>query len=171
MTLAWHEKMKVHAPGEVRSMGLCGTASRDVLIKTTDELGGVTCKRCKERLKHLFGKGTATMGETKKQIEGLPRFTRGPRIVEDREERIVVWADRYHDELASFRIGETETTEQFEACHAEQLANAHLDAAAPDLYDALVGLLELADEWAAYGAEKPPIDAARKALAKARGET
>ena len=47
-------------------------------------------------------------------------------------------------------------------------ANAHLIAAAPDLYAALDGLLGLLDAGSLY---EPQAYAARTALAKARGET
>ena len=47
-------------------------------------------------------------------------------------------------------------------------ANAHLIAAAPDLYAALDGLLGLLDAGSLY---EPQAYAARAALAKARGET
>ena len=46
-------------------------------------------------------------------------------------------------------------------------ANAHLIAAAPDLYAALNGLLGLLDAGSLY---EPQAYAARAALAKARGE-
>lgn len=49
----------------------------------------------------------------------------------------------------------------------EQLANAHLIAAAPDLYAALDGLLGLLDAGSLY---EPQAYAARAALAKARGQ-
>ena len=51
---------------------------------------------------------------------------------------------------------------------AECTANAHLIAAAPDLYAALDGLLGLLDAGSLY---EPQAYAARTALAKARGET
>jgi hypothetical protein len=51
---------------------------------------------------------------------------------------------------------------------AECTANAHLIAAAPDLYAALDGLLGLLDAGSLY---EPQAYAARAALAKARGET
>ena len=49
----------------------------------------------------------------------------------------------------------------------EQEANAHLIAAAPDLYAALDGLLGLLDAGSLY---EPQAYAARAALAKARGQ-
>ena len=51
---------------------------------------------------------------------------------------------------------------------AWQNGNAHLIAAAPDLYAALDGLLGLLDAGSLY---EPQAYAARAALAKARGET
>ena len=51
---------------------------------------------------------------------------------------------------------------------SEVEANAHLIAAAPDLYAALDGLLGLLDAGSLY---EPQAYAARTALAKARGET
>jgi hypothetical protein len=50
----------------------------------------------------------------------------------------------------------------------QSLADAHLIAAAPDLYAALDGLLGLLDAGSLY---EPQAYAARAALAKARGET
>lgn len=50
---------------------------------------------------------------------------------------------------------------------AERDANAHLIAAAPDLYAALDGLLGLLDAGSLY---EPQAYAARAALAKARGQ-
>ena len=47
-------------------------------------------------------------------------------------------------------------------------ANAHLNAAAPDMAEALDGLLGLLDAGSLY---EPQAYAARTALAKARGET
>ena len=56
-----------------------------------------------------------------------------------------------------------------ETTYNESEANANLIAAAPDLYEALVGVLKLWD--ATIGSEEDAIKQARKAIAKARGET
>lgn len=52
----------------------------------------------------------------------------------------------------------------------EDEANAHLIAAAPELYEALVALMDLESRDRVMPAG-PEWDAARAALAKARGET
>lgn len=57
----------------------------------------------------------------------------------------------------------------------EDTANAHLIAAAPDLYEALSLFLEVAEAFSEEGSplpsDGPSFDRARTALAKARGET
>ena len=53
--------------------------------------------------------------------------------------------------------------------HETKFEDAKLIAAAPDLYDALASVLKLWD--ATIGSEEPAIKQARKAVAKARGET
>jgi hypothetical protein len=60
-----------------------------------------------------------------------------------------------------------------DAPYAETRANARLIAAAPDLYEALEAILQTVDAQYASGIRWDPAqrDAARKALAKANGET
>lgn len=54
--------------------------------------------------------------------------------------------------------------------YSHQIANAHLIAAAPCLYDALERLTQFVDETCAYVEADPLIEAARAALSRARGE-
>ena len=51
---------------------------------------------------------------------------------------------------------------------AEFTANAHLIAAAPDLYEALAAIMS--ERWSPGGRSEEASDLARAALAKARGE-
>ena len=75
------------------------------------------------------------------------------------------------DERAPYRgmIARLQSAEHINGIAKDELvANAHLIAAAPDLYAALDGLLGLLDAGSLY---EPQAYAARAALAKARGET
>ena len=74
------------------------------------------------------------------------------------------------DERAPYRgmIARLQSAEHIEGIAKDELvANAHLIAAAPDLYAALDGLLGLLDAGSLY---EPQAYAARAALAKARGQ-
>lgn len=52
----------------------------------------------------------------------------------------------------------------------EDRANANLIAAAPDLYEALADCIDIIETEAAQFYHCPAVDAAKQALAKARGE-
>jgi len=56
------------------------------------------------------------------------------------------------------------------AADQESRANAHLIAAAPDLYEALTDLVKLIDEVAPSYADSTVVFAARAALSKAEGQ-
>lgn len=63
-------------------------------------------------------------------------FSQGDWSLEEREIRIIVRAEGFHDEVASFPLYEeyAETPEQEIALHNEQMANATLFVAAPKMY-------------------------------------
>lgn len=69
-----------------------------------------------------------------------------------------------------------EVFDDSDSCTLPDEANAHLIAAAPELYDALETLLDINDNGGPFGGELyqdrvvRSIECARKALAKARGE-
>lgn len=91
--------------------------------------------------------------------ERREKFTPGPWVADG----TTVYADAFksgrnvYGAVACLAIGEDDTAFQ-------EIANAHLIAAAPDLYEALEGVLRVADR------QTVEFDAARAALAKARGE-
>lgn len=94
-----------------------------------------------------------------------PKWTPGPWAVE-RNKRTWGWVDVVGPSLGVG--GPTQATDLTLADEVKRIAEAHLIAAAPDLYAALDGLLGLLDAGSLY---EPQAYAARAALAKARGET
>ena len=94
-----------------------------------------------------------------------PKWTKGPWAVE-RNKRTWGWVDVVGPSLGVG--GPTQATDLTLADEVKRIAEAHLIAAAPDLYAALDGLLGLLDAGSLY---EPQAYAARTALAKARGET
>ena len=94
-----------------------------------------------------------------------PKWTKGPWAVE-RNKRTWGWVDVVGPSLGVG--GPTQATDLTLADEVKRIAEAHLIAAAPDLYAALDGLLGLLDAGSLY---EPQAYAARAALAKARGET
>jgi len=94
-----------------------------------------------------------------------PKWTPGPWAVE-RNKRTWGWVDVVGPSLGVG--GPTQATDLTLADEVKRIAEAHLIAAAPDLYAALYGLLGLLDAGSMY---EPQAYAARAALAKARGET
>lgn len=82
----------------------------------------------------------------------MTEFTKGP------------WMAVFDDELGAY-VASTDTTYDI-VCHVHE-ANAHLIAAAPDLYEALDAII-VDDTW---GLDHPVYMKCRAALAKARGET
>lgn len=77
------------------------------------------------------------------------------------------WEPR-HDELVA---KDGNTVAIFLCCGGQEVnaANAHLIAAAPELYEALEMMLKMV-EFGGFGKDAA-MDTARSALAKARGET
>ena len=94
-----------------------------------------------------------------------PKWTPGPWAVE-RNKRTWGWVDVVGPSLGVG--GPTQATDLTLADEVKRIAEAHLIAAAPDLYAALDGMLGLLDAGSLY---EPQAYAARTALAKARGET
>ena len=94
-----------------------------------------------------------------------PKWTPGPWAVE-RNKRTWGWVDVVGPSLGVG--GPTQATDLTLADEVKRIAEAHLISAAPDLYEALDGLLGLLDDGSLY---EPQAYAARAALAKARGET
>ena len=92
-----------------------------------------------------------------------PKWTPGPWAVE-RNKRTWGWVDVVGPSLGVG--GPTQATDLTLADEVKRIAEAHLIAAAPDLYAALDGLLGLLDAGSLY---EPQAYAARAALAKARG--
>ncbi len=93
-----------------------------------------------------------------------PKWTPGPWAVE-RNKRTWGWVDVVGPSLGVG--GPTQATDLTLADEVKRIAEAHLIAAAPDLYAALDGLLGLLDAGSLY---EPQAYAARAALAKARGQ-
>ena len=95
-----------------------------------------------------------------------PKWTKGPWPIKPTGDfkRIVI-GDGLVDGPGGYEVAEVYSDD---CDRDEALANAHLIAAAPDLYAALDGLLGLLDAGSLY---EPQAYAARAALAKARGET
>ena len=87
-----------------------------------------------------------------------PKFTPGPWLVRANEPWVI--AKNYGDMKSVFHVNHPAEPSK------TQMANAHLIAAAPDLYHALSDLLEQCRQ---YG-HMDEIRAAEIALAKARGE-
>ena len=94
-----------------------------------------------------------------------PKWTKGPWPIKPTGDfkRIVI-GDGLVDGPGGYEVAEvySDDCDRYEA-----MANAHLIAAAPDLYAALDGLLGLLDSGSLY---EPQAYAARAALAKARGQ-
>jgi trehalose/maltose hydrolase-like predicted phosphorylase len=92
------------------------------------------------------------------------KFKKGPFCVTDHGHYATVYEDREHGyHIASF-IGPDECT--------QPIANAHLFAAAPELYEALDALEQAFMSHTHWNGDPPAeIVAARTILAKARGET
>ena len=91
-----------------------------------------------------------------------PKWTKGPWAVE-RNKRTWGWVDVVGPSLGVG--GPTQATDLTLADEVKRIAEAHLIAAAPDLYAALE---QIVFDW---DGEPEDMFAARAALAKARGET
>lgn len=64
--------------------------------------------------------------------------TPGPWEAQERDERVVLFADGFHDEMASFpTLFDCDTEAQADAVAEEQIANATMAAAAPEMFAAL----------------------------------
>lgn len=100
-----------------------------------------------------------------------PKWTPGPWAVE-RNKRTWGWVDVVGPSLGVG--GPTQATDLTLADEVKRIAEAHLIAAAPDLYDALQRLLRFVAEHTASGEVVPAhtVEHVRTyaALAKARGE-
>jgi hypothetical protein len=69
--------------------------------------------------------------------------TAGPWTVENRDERLLIWADGRHDPIADLSlVVEGVEPETEAACAEEQEANARLIAASPALFAALKGIMQ-----------------------------
>ena len=98
-----------------------------------------------------------------------PKWTPGPWAVE-RNKRTWGWVDVVGPSLGVG--GPTQATDLTLADEVKRIAEAHLIAAAPDLYAALEKALNfITNTESEMGETLPCGDAARAALAKARGET
>ena len=95
-----------------------------------------------------------------------PKWTKGPWPIKTTGDfkRIVI-GDGLVDGPGGYEVAEVYSDD---CDRDEAMANAHLIAAAPDMAEALDGLLGLLDAGSLY---EPQAYAARTALAKARGET
>ena len=94
-----------------------------------------------------------------------PKWTKGPWPIKPTGDfkRIVI-GDGLVDGPGGYEVAEVYSDD---CDRDEAMANAHLIAAAPDLYAALDGLLGLLDAGSLY---EPQAYAARAALTKARGQ-
>lgn len=113
------------------------------------------------------------------------KFTRGPWYIDHDQTplEIIGPAENYRrfgvdGERALASVGDDIVYEDRPRLEEEDTANAHLIAAAPDLYDALEKLLARYTQLAGCGdcgnlvpEEEAEVIASRAALAKARGET
>ena len=98
-----------------------------------------------------------------------PKWTPGPWAVE-RNKRTWGWVDVVGPSLGVG--GPTQATDLTLADEVKRIAEAHLIAAAPDLAEALEKALNfITNTESEMGETLPCGDAARAALAKARGET
>jgi hypothetical protein len=95
-----------------------------------------------------------------------PKWTPGPWAVE-RNKRTWGWVDVVGPSLGVG--GPTQATDLTLADEVKRIAEAHLIAAAPDLYAELVSLMAAYAEC--NGEDHPAYGRAEYALAKARGET
>lgn len=95
-----------------------------------------------------------------------PKWTKGPWAVE-RNKRTWGWVDVVGPSLGVG--GPTQATDLTLADEVKRIAEAHLIAAAPDLYAELVSLMAAYAEC--NGECHPAYGRAEYALAKARGET
>jgi len=91
--------------------------------------------------------------------------TPGPWEVEDRDERLLIWADGNHDAIAIIgTVAEGADEDAQEKYEEEQRANARLIAAAPAMYEALEGFVRWVDAGYPDGPQAVQ-EAALKALA------
>lgn len=98
-----------------------------------------------------------------------PKWTPGPWAVE-RNKRTWGWVDVVGPSLGVG--GPTQATDLTLADEVKRIAEAHLIAAAPDMAEALEKALNfITNTESEMGETLPCGDAARTALAKARGET
>ena len=98
-----------------------------------------------------------------------PKWTPGPWSVE-RNKRTWGWVDVVGPSLGVG--GPTQATDLTLADEVKRIAEAHLIAAAPDMAEALEKALNfITNTESEMGETLPCGDAARAALAKARGET
>ena len=98
-----------------------------------------------------------------------PKWTPGPWAVE-RNKRTWGWVDVVGPSLGVG--GPTQATDLTLADEVKRIAEAHLIAAAPDMAEALEKALNfITNTESEMGETLPCGDAARAALAKARGET
>lgn len=89
-----------------------------------------------------------------------PKWTPGPWEVKKAGSCTEIWADR----------GQVASIDLFPRGSIQADSDAHLIAAAPDLYAALEDLLSAYEEDAPQGGYVSTSKSARKVLAKARGE-
>jgi len=92
-----------------------------------------------------------------------PKFTSGPWIVRENEPWVI--AKDYGDMKSVFHVNHPAEPSE------TQMANAHLIAAAPELYEALDDLRAELFLHAEGNYFRPLLDKAEAALAKARGES
>lgn len=95
------------------------------------------------------------------------KWTTGPwRISGSRYQAVVADGDTGHDDPFSVSAYRGHLV-----CESATDGNARIIAAAPDLYEALSGVMGYAEDGALTIDAQPFLDAAYAALAKARGET
>ncbi len=96
------------------------------------------------------------------------KFTPGPWVINKTYATMLIITGQSDMDVCQVDAGYDSDLSQYSADDEEQ-ANAHLIAAAPELYDALSGLLYHDENGIGEGYDEV-IEAARLALAKARGE-
>jgi hypothetical protein len=111
--------------------------------------------------RNIERKGVGIMSELK--ATPGPWSHSGPPV---REPSVFIYGGEHRGRIAKAEAGLNHGQDMF----AEAIANAHLIAAAPDLYEALDCLVT---NWSAFSYEEQglALTAAAAALARARGET
>ncbi len=100
---------------------------------------------------------------------GEPKFTKGPWTVGKRKDKNRGSAKAYIDGFSWDGLASVWVRLQNKDMDSDEgVANAHLIAAAPDLYAALAEIMHMRST--AAGVTREAADRARAALAKARGE-